>query len=300
MKKLVTSEMTEEECREVDSLIGFPDAAVDRIVPEQKGTDRLEVAVEPFYEWVVDVRGVRNRPTHPRCHLCEGPYALHRTETVYGEHRPCRLRLPGLYYGVWHSTGSDRDPSVSETLRGALEETGEFLVQKHGFDPRDHQKYIEEILNRFRNPHLKDPVTRVGRSPLRKLGREDRLLGPALQMMDRGIQPNHLAVGIAAALCFDDPADPEAVKLQRMIKREGPAGTLQAIAGIARNILWCDGCGRGIESFGKGRDPGFGYPAEMRDSIYKTKKKKPETSGFFFFRSVVNECWPGRSGLGFT
>ncbi|GGA42304.1 mannitol-1-phosphate 5-dehydrogenase [Kroppenstedtia guangzhouensis] len=234
LKKLVTSEMTEEECREVDSLIGFPDAAVDRIVPEQKGTDRLEVAVEPFYEWVVDVRGVRGTvpPIQGVTYVKDlTPYIERKLFTVNTGHAVCAYLGYIMGYGTVQEAIAD--PSVSETLRGALEETGEFLVQKHGFDPRDHQKYIEEILNRFRNPHLKDPVTRVGRSPLRKLGREDRLLGPALQMMDRGIQPNHLAVGIAAALCFDDPADPEAVKLQRMIKREGPAGTLQAIAGIA-------------------------------------------------------------------
>lgn len=39
--------------RAVDDVAGFPNAAVDRIVPEQT-SKRIDVLVEPFYGWVVD------------------------------------------------------------------------------------------------------------------------------------------------------------------------------------------------------------------------------------------------------
>ncbi len=37
-----------------DEYIGFPNAAVDRIVPQQSHADPLFVVVEPFKEWVID------------------------------------------------------------------------------------------------------------------------------------------------------------------------------------------------------------------------------------------------------
>ena len=39
---------------EIDKYIGFPNAAVDRIVPIQHNDDPLFVSVEDFKEWVID------------------------------------------------------------------------------------------------------------------------------------------------------------------------------------------------------------------------------------------------------
>ena len=90
-------------------------------------------------------------------------------------------------------------------------------MAKHDFSDEAQQAYVDKILQRFANPHLPDTVDRVGRQPLRKLSRSERLIGPAAELAERGIRPRHLLATVEAALAFDVPDDPESVELQRLL-----------------------------------------------------------------------------------
>ena len=89
-----------------------------------------------------------------------------------------------------------------------LAETKPLLVDKHEFAPEAQQAYVDKILHRFANPYLPDTVDRVGRQPLRKLSRTERLIGPAAELAERGHQPDYLLATVDAALSFDVPGGP--------------------------------------------------------------------------------------------
>ena len=110
---------------------------------------------------------------------------------------------------------------VFSLVRRVWAESSELLVEKFGFDREKHAAYIRMAEERFKNPHLSDAVTRVARGPKRKLGAKDRLVSPAVQLMERGRKPEALATVIAAALHFDFADDPEAVEVQSFIKENG-------------------------------------------------------------------------------
>lgn len=124
------------------------------------------------------------------------------------------------------------DEEIYKQVQATLRETGAYLINRYNLNPEDHQKYIDKIIGRFQNAHLNDGVTRVGRSPIRKLGPEDRLVRPALQAQKAGLSYTNLAKAIAAALMFDNREDEEAVKLQEMIQENGVPNVLKEICGL--------------------------------------------------------------------
>ena len=109
-----------------------------------------------------------------------------------------------------------------------LGETKALLVAKHDFAPEQQQKYLEKNLSRFANPALSDTVMRVGRAPLRKLSRHERFVGPAAELVERGLPADALTRAVAAALRFDVPEDPESVELQSRLDGDEPAAHLAA------------------------------------------------------------------------
>src|SRR5205823_313236 len=102
------------------------------------------------------------------------------------------------------------DAAVLAATRGAMAESSAGLVARRHFPLQEQQAHVEDLLLRFANAALRDPIARVGRDPLRKLRPDDRLVGAALLALKAGVVPRDIARGIAAALRFDVPADPSA------------------------------------------------------------------------------------------
>jgi mannitol-1-phosphate 5-dehydrogenase len=122
-------------------------------------------------------------------------------------------------------------PPVRAPVIRAMEEAGEALARKHGFDRRELAAERRSLLRRFDNALLADTVTRVGRDPARKLRPDDRLVGAALTCLDHGVEPAGIARGIAAALRFEAPGDASAAEVRRVVAEQGPGRALLTFAG---------------------------------------------------------------------
>ena len=231
----VMGHVPDDSAEAVGEIVGFPNAAVDRIVPEQT-TEGVDVLVEPFYEWIVDASGVKgDRPNVPGITYVEdlAPYIERKLLTVNTGHSAA------AYLGYAHGDSTIQaaleDEHVRETASNALKETGLLLVKEYGFDPEKHRGYTRKVLDRFANPRISDDVTRVARAPIRKLGRNERFVSPALRLLDMGHMPVHLATVIAAVLRYDHPEDEEARKLQETIRAQGDRSALARYAGISED-----------------------------------------------------------------
>ncbi|MCG0275832.1 MAG: mannitol-1-phosphate 5-dehydrogenase [Thermosediminibacteraceae bacterium] len=236
LKEKVLEHLSPSEREKTKNTVGFPNAAVDRIIPPQEGTDLLEVAVEPYFEWVVDAGGFAGGvPQIPGMKAVENlqAYVERKIYTLNTGHAVAAYL--GYEKGLITIREALQDAEVLGVVEGAMNESGVYLRARFCFDEDEHRAYIKRTLKRFLNPALEDPVVRVGRNPLRKLGPNDRLVFPALKALELGLKPVNLARGIASALRFDYDRDDEAQKLQQMIKEEGIDEVLKKVCGIPEN-----------------------------------------------------------------
>jgi mannitol-1-phosphate 5-dehydrogenase len=196
----------------------FANTAVDRIVPGQDPNAGLDVTVESFFEWAIESGPFGDSvPTIPDAHFVDdlAPYIERKLFTVNTGHATAAYH--GFAAGVASMSEAFSTPAIAAEVRAVLDETKQLLVAKHGFDPEVQQAYIDKNMVRFANPQLSDTVDRVGRQPLRKLGRDERFVGPAAQLAERGLSSDALVRTIGVALTFDVPEDPQSVELQQLL-----------------------------------------------------------------------------------
>ena len=211
----------------------FANTAVDRIVPGQPAGAGLDVTVETFSEWAIERPPFGSTPPAiPGAHFVErlGPYIERKLFTVNTGH--ASTAYFGFLAGHERIAESLADPSVAERVERVLEETSALIVAKHGFTEEEQAAYRATILARFRNEALPDTVERVGRQPLRKLGRRERFIAPAAELAERELPIDGLLAAIEAALGFDVPADPESVELQERLQTDAAAAIVHEVCEI--------------------------------------------------------------------
>ncbi|GBG95843.1 mannitol-1-phosphate 5-dehydrogenase [Ligilactobacillus salitolerans] len=219
LKEEVYKSLADADKAYVDEYVGFPNAAVDRIVPLQKHDDPLMVSVEPFKEWVVDESQMAN----PDLKL-EGveyapdlePFIERKLFSVNTGH--ATVAYTGKSLGYDTIGDAIKDERVLDQLKGVLKETGDLLIDKWNFKREDHEAYQKKIISRFENPYISDTIARVGRTPIRKLGYDERFIRPIREAKERGLGYAKLLETVGKIYQFNVAEDDESVKLQQMLQ----------------------------------------------------------------------------------
>lgn len=196
----------------------FANTAVDRIVPNQAPGQGLDVTVENYYEWAVETGPFGDDvPAINGATWVEdlAPYITRKLFTVNTGH--ATLAYFGAQAGISKISDALANDEIRAKVEATLAETKDLIVRRFGFEPEVQQAYIEKILSRFANKDLPDTTDRVGRSPLRKISRNERFIGPAADLAELGRPTDALLATVAALLEFDVAEDPEAVSLQQTL-----------------------------------------------------------------------------------
>ena len=211
----------------------FANTAVDRIVPAQDADAGLDVTVEDFFEWAIESAPFGdNVPEIADVHFVEDlePYIERKLFTVNTGH--ATLAYHGRAHGAQTLAAAMDIDAVSSEVAAVLAETSAMLIAKHGFDAAEHAEYVSTCTRRFSNPYLPDTPERVGRSPLRKLSRNERFVSPASELAASGATPSALLRAMGAALQFDVAEDPESVRMLELRSSLSAAEFVTQVMGL--------------------------------------------------------------------
>ena len=234
LEEEVKKYLNEEEIEYLKEFVVFPNCSVDRIVPPVKSENILDVVVENYYEWNVEKSAFKGEiPKIEGMNLVDNlmAYIERKLFTLNTGH--AITAYFGYLKGYETIEESIKDEVIYGFVKNAMIESGKGLIAKYNFDEEAHYKYIDKIIDRFKNPYLKDDVARVGREPLRKLNENDRLIKPLITARGFNINTDNLLLGVGAALHYDNKEDSQSVQLQSLINEKGIKASLAEISKIS-------------------------------------------------------------------
>jgi len=218
--------------------VGITEAVIMRSAiestPELLAQDPLVVNVQDFWEFPFDAG--RIKAPMPAGMMCLKPIHaftgfLERKFYTYNAANGT-ASFVGALLGHRYIADAAHDERILKLLDGVYRETAQALSQKHQFPFEEQWAFTRTSLRKLQDRTIVDYIERNARDPMRKLGKDDRLVGSARLCLSYGVKPENLCVAIACAIHYEQPDDPFAVELQRIRTQEGIDAVLTNVCGL--------------------------------------------------------------------
>ena len=239
MRGWIYEQLTDDQKAWADEHLGLVEASIGRMVPpltpEMRAQDKLLICVEPYSELPVDRDAFKGEIPDLVGLIPYTPFEFYIKRKLFlhnGGHALCAyLGYEKGYEYIWQAIA---DPEIYEAAKASMMTSAAALVAKFGEGVRENvESNVTDLLFRFQNKALKDTVARVGADPVRKLRRNDRIVGAALFAMEQGIDPAPIVKGIVAALKFDRAEDATAPEIQKALREQGIDDVLEHYMGLS-------------------------------------------------------------------
>ena len=241
MRGWIYEYLNDEQKAWADKNLGLIEASIGRMVPpltpEMRAQDPLLICVEPYCELPVDKDAFKGEIPELVGLIPYTPFEFYIKRKLFlhnGGHAVCAYlgKQKGYEY-IWQAIA---DPEIYETAKAAMNASAQALIAKFGEEIRENvESNVVDLLQRFQNKALKDTVARVGADPVRKLRRNDRIVGAALFAMEQGVDPMPVIKGIVAGLKFDQEGDPTAPEVQAALKEQGIEYVIEKYMGLSKD-----------------------------------------------------------------
>lgn len=237
LRQLVSDQLSAHEQDWLRQNVGFVETMVLRSsiepTPEMKAEDPLSLKAQDMWEMPADkeafvgpipeILGLAPKEKF-QASLTRKLFTYNAINAVF-----CYF---GYLKGYELLSDAANDPELIKVAEAAAREAGAALCRRFGFDPEDQRQFAAAAVAKYQKREIVDPIERNARDPIRKLARNDRLVGPAMLAIEEGGNPVALARAIAAGLRYDPAGDPAAQRIQAMIRDLGIDAALRDVCGI--------------------------------------------------------------------
>ncbi len=225
------------------ALLGFVRTSIGRMIPApEANADLLDIAVEPYGNLPVERVAFRGSiPAVRGIDAAEDFDLIIRQKLYLHNLTHACLAYGGARKGYATIPDCAVDAKLAASVRSAGFEAAEALARAHGRSDverarlrRENRDLVEDLLERYGNRRLNDPVARVGRDPWRKLAADDRLVGAARLCLEQGVHPTAIMRHLLDACAWQPAADEPQAEQWRDLQKRGPLAQLLAVTGLPR------------------------------------------------------------------
>lgn len=239
LKEAVYETLSQQDATVFDHYAYFVNTAIDRQSLGKVVEGKAVAVVEPYYEWVINRKQLDSATPFELQHVVlideMQPYIERKLYIVNAAH--AAIAYLGDLHGYQTIQEAIRNVEIVKIVNQFLSENSAYFVQKYQFDSADLQCFIEKTLKRQKNQKLSDEIARVGGSPIRKLGPNDRLVAPVVKLETLGLPYGTGVKVIAAGYHYRHSDDPEAETIHALIEEKGLEATIKTISHLDGKLL---------------------------------------------------------------
>lgn len=212
---------------------GIAAACISPVAPDaMKKEDPLAVLNNNYPEQAISGPALKGaKPNLPRLRLSQN-LSAEETRKLYTLNMAhallCYLGLPRGYRTVIEAMN---DPELRALVDEALAEANQGLLNALPLTQAELDWWRDTVISLLLNPYIDDVLQRLGADTRRKLGRLDRLVGPAALCIEAGGKPCAIAKAIRAGFFYEND-DPGTRAVRSLALERGLSAAVTEICGL--------------------------------------------------------------------